>query len=132
MRLSNVSAMLLAGLLFFAIGCTKSDVTAGKGGTAILAVHPEYGGSHGGLINCTVFIKYNTTQAPADNIYDDSLQCTSVDSMVTGSFYDLQNGNYYLYARCYDTSFNAVVKGGTSFNISKQGITTDCNIPVMQ
>jgi len=115
-----ILCLLCVGLLC----CRKKPDVGGKGGYAILDVQPQHHGVAKNIVNCTLYIKYNTLDAPANGVYDDSTVCTIADSMAKGAFTQLSNGNYYIYGYGYDSSIKQNIKGGTSYTISKQSEQT--------
>ena len=116
-------AILIIALILAAGSCKKAaDTTvadAGKGGSATLTVTPEH---HGEFVDtCTVYIKYNTQDAPANGLYDDSAVCTLVNATPVATFSGLKNGNYYLLAMGYHSLYTPpYVKGGIKYTIAAQ------------
>jgi hypothetical protein len=104
-------------------GCKKPAAPApsgsGKGGSAVLIVSPVH---HGQFVDtCTVYIKYNTLDAPSNGVYDDSLVCTMADTIPVAIFSGLKKGDYYLFARGYHTLYvPPYVRGGLPVTISSQ------------
>ena len=107
--------LLIACSLLPVAGCKKpaeaSTTSGGKGGDRTIKVSPEH---HGIFVDtCTVYIKYNTQDAPLDNVYDDSLVCVMMDTIPVAVFTNLKVGDYYLFARGYHTLYvPPYVKGG--------------------
>jgi len=83
----------------------------GLGGTFTIVVTPEH---HGFFVDtCTIYIKYNTLDAPANGIYDDSMVCLMVDTTPVAVFAGLRAGDYYIYAHGYHALYvPPYVKGG--------------------
>jgi hypothetical protein len=122
--------IVAAGLL---AGCTKDPETSigGKGGNAVIAVYPQHHQTAKDLISMKVYVKYNTLDAPANSIYDDSATCTYNEAKAVCSFTSLKNGNYYFYSTGYDTVYKQPVKGGTPYTVSKQE-AQQLNVPVSE
>ena len=120
---------------FCAFSCGKSDDggSAGKGGSANLTINMTHHGVGRNIYNGTAYIKYNTLDKPADNIYDDSLTTSSTDTIQVATFTGLKNGNYYLYGKGCDTSPSTLqqVIGGIKYTISAQTNQT-YTIPVSE
>ena len=106
-------------------------VTPGKGGSATVNVYLQHHTIAKRLVNCKVYIRYNTLDAPTSGVYDDSMVCINHDSLVSCSFTGLQNGNYYFYGKGYDTSISQAVKGGLPYTISSQTVQ-DFDLPVSE
>ncbi|MCW3123680.1 MAG: hypothetical protein JWQ38_3172 [Flavipsychrobacter sp.] len=112
--------MIFVVVLLVVVGCKKPQQTTsigGKGGTNTIAVTPEH---HGEFVDtCTVYIKYNTLDAPADGIYDDSAACVQVDTIPVATFTGLKQGNYYLFGKGIHATYTPPnVKGGLPCTIS--------------
>jgi hypothetical protein len=131
-RIMNKCVVLLAGLLFLAAGCKGTDpdpiVTpiGGKGGNATLHITPRHHGRQ--IDSCTVYIKYNATDKPSDDHYDDSAQCVQVSGLPVATFSGLKKGNYYLYGYGWDPTLSPPqhVKGGYAYPVtSETDQTTD-------
>jgi len=103
----------------------------GKGGTCVVSVSGEHRGTL--LDTCKVYIKYNTVDAPANGIYDDSAACMLVDTIPTAIFSGLTTGNYYLLAVGYHGGFSPPnVKGGKNCSIFSNGDTLKVIVPTYQ
>lgn len=109
-------------MFMFATSCKHDEnaVIGGKGGNAGVIVYPHHHHVATHLINFTVYVKYNTSDAPANGVYDDSLTCTNHDSLVSATFTGLKNGNYYFFGKGYDTSIAQDVKGGAPYTVAVQ------------
>lgn len=129
----------MRNIFFFAIAafaltsCTKE----GLGGDATLVVKPAHHGLP--IVSTTayqdsVFIKYNTLDAPAN-------PTTEYDLLVVGTVGEdhihvegLKLGDYYVYCTGWDTSINMRVSGGIPVTIKrkerKDEIVTD--VPVVE
>jgi hypothetical protein len=118
---------IACSLLLFASCRTKDKIVPGKGGSAAVTAYPQHHLVAKNIINGKVYIRYNTLDAPADGIYSDSINCVNHDSLLSGTFTGLQNGNYYFYATGYDTSISQKVKGGTPYTITSQAAQ---NLPI--
>ncbi|NCX95123.1 MAG: hypothetical protein EBX41_01705 [Chitinophagia bacterium] len=114
--------------------CRRPDDAqkVGKGGSNTLVVNPMHHQNAKKLINMKVYIKYGSMDAPAGNVYDDSADCINRDSMVFCSFGGLYSGNYYLYARGYDTSILQNVKGGIPCALPDQPNPFSVMVPVSE
>jgi hypothetical protein len=120
----NRYLLLIAGLLIFFSACKGNDPeptpVGGKGGNAILNVTPRH---HGRQIDtCTVYIKYNATDAPSNGVYDDSAACVLVSGIPVATFSGLKKGNYYLYGYGWDPTLTPPqhVKGGFAYPIQEE------------
>ena len=96
----------------------------GKGGHATITVTPQH---HGFFIDtCTIYIKYNAVDVPANGIYDDSARCILSDTIPIATFSGLIIGNYYLFGIGYHATYSPPnVKGGQSCTVSKDNTTTN-------
>lgn len=104
-----------------AVGSCKkpgnTNVTGGgKGGHTTLCVSAEH---HNELVDtCTFYIKYGTTDAPANNVYDDSAICILTGNTPVATFKNLETGIYYLYGQGYHAAYSPpYIKGGESCTI---------------
>ncbi len=122
-RVAIILIVILASCLVTVDSCKKPEKVepsgSGKGGSATIAVTPVHHGEY--VDTCTVYIKYNTSDAPIDGVYDDSVVCALVDTIPVAVFTGLKKGDYYLFAR----GFHAVyvppyVKGGVPCKISTE------------
>lgn len=106
------------------IGCTHEpfEFIGGKTGNAELVIYPQHHGETAGLDSMVVYIKYNTKDAPANSVYDDSTTCTYTNSMPVCRFTGLNNGNYYIYAKGYDYNIVGGVRGGIGYTITSQQV----------
>lgn len=102
--------------------CTHDPgvIIAGKGGSATVVVYPRHHGRTAILDSTKVYVKYNTLDAPANGIYDDSMVCANADTLYYATFTGLKNGNYYFYGTGYDNSISQRVKGGLPYTITQQ------------
>ena len=120
---TNIMKQILILVLALALvqSCrTKERDRGGKGGGATLTIRPQHHGVSKNLINFKVYIKYDASELPSANAFDDSVACTSSDSIVSGSFSSLKNGNYYIYGKGFDTSVLQDVKGGIPYTVNTQ------------
>lgn len=118
LSISCISALAITG-------CSKSSSDhAGKGGSAMLTVQLQHHAIAKNLENGTVYIKYDSKDVPTDGIYDDSAKCSPVDTTQTAIFSNLKNGNYFLYAKGFDTSIYKPVFGGGAYTITQQAAQT--------
>ena len=90
---------------------------AGKGGNATLLITPQHHGKN--IDSCTIYIKYNTLDAPTTP-YDDSAICIMSDGKPVASFTGLKKGDYYLYGEGYDPSILQQVAGGINHTIEEE------------
>lgn len=87
----------IAVIMIIAVSCKKNTPApvGGKGGKTTLLVTPEH---HGAFVDsCTIYIKYATSDAPANGIYDDSARCILSDTTPVATFAGLTTGSYYIY-----------------------------------
>lgn len=124
--------ILLAATLVW-ISCSKppTEDIAGKGGQAALVVYPQHHEVAKDLINIKIYIKYNTQDAPANGVYDDSVGGINQGGKVSGTFAGLTNGKYYVYGYGYDTAVKQFVKGGLPHTITAQ-VAQDFVLPVSE
>jgi hypothetical protein len=123
----------LFALAALSICSCKHDATdvAGKGGNATVVLYPQHHGVAFHLITGKLYVKYNTSNAPSNGIYDDSVACVNHDSLISGAFTGLKNGNYYFYTTAYDTSIAQNVKGAMPYTITQQ-VSQNVNLPVSE
>jgi hypothetical protein len=126
----NILFVLLAVV---SIGCKKGEdgPVGGKGGNATLRITPKH---HGRAIDsCTLYIRYNEVNPPADGRYDDSAKCVPSGGIPVATFTGLKTGNYYLYANGWDPVIVPAnyVKGGLSYTISTE-TTLNLDVPVSE
>jgi hypothetical protein len=118
-------------VVFFMAGCMKAEDVrmaigpSGKGGIAVIKATPL----HGVVLvdSCMIYIKYNTTSQPINNVYDDSARCIPEAGKPVAIFTQLKPGYYYLYGKGWD---GKAVKGGTGWLISDTISTNAITIPV--
>ncbi len=111
------------------LSCQKQE-KAGFGGNTNLVIRCQHHGVT--LDSMTVFIKFNTQEAPLDGIFDVDqkvVKQTLNDSYASIS--GLKKGKYYLYADGYDPSISEEVKGGIPYIIDEEG-TQEIVIPVTE
>lgn len=99
---------LIAALALLA-GCGKDDSAPS---TFELRVTPKH---HGRSIDsCTIYVKYNALQPPANGVYDDSARCVPLNGVPVATFAKLPRGNHYLYGYGWDPALTPpkAVKGG--------------------
>jgi len=117
--------------LFSAARCKKphNSVTGGgKGGNGTIIARAEHYGSL--LDTAVVYIKYNTLDAPANGVYDDSL---IVSTNYQAVFSSLTPGNYYLFTEAIHDPFNpATVEGGKPWTIAGSNDVDTVNIASYQ
>jgi hypothetical protein len=117
------------------VSCDKKDeCQGGSGGNLTLVLFPQH---HGKAIASqanyrdTIYIKYNTLNAPAAG--------TAYDLVVVGEEGEnhvhvpgLKCGNYYAYAVGFDTSISQRVKGAVPIVTSQTSGELDINVPVSE
>ena len=119
--------MAAAGMVMFA-ACRKED-QAGKGGKAVLKITPRHHNKN--IDSCTVYLKYNTQNLPADFRFDDSAKCVPEGDKPVATFSGLKKGDYYIYGKGWDTTIAQEVVGGTPYTI-KEETTQSYNISVTE
>lgn len=124
-----IAAFLIGA--FTTSGCKPShnNVTGGgKGGSATIIARVDHAGS---LIDtAVVFIKYGTTDAPANGVYDDSLK---VGTNYQAVFSNLTTGNYYLLAEGIHNPYNPnTVSGGRGWAINSNTAVDTVNCGTAQ
>ena len=122
---------LLTGSIIIAgyYSCTK----AGLGGEAAIVAFPKHHDLS--IPGCIIYIKYDTEEFPGEDVsvYDDmeaAEEHTGQDPHV--HFENLKKGKYYLYGIGFDSSINAVVKGGIPFPINDKNGEFEVIIPVTE
>lgn len=104
--------------------CKKPDDSisgGGKGGMATILVMPEHHGLY--VDSCTIYIKYATSDAPANGVYDDSAGCVLNDTIPVATFPNLKKGHYYLYGVGYHAGFAPpYVKGGIPYTVADESV----------
>lgn len=131
MKLSafKLSALCIT-LTLSAVACRKDDDNgqptdvAGKGGNATIVATLAHHNISKNITNAMVYIKYNTSDAPGNGVYDDSAVCTYPNSVPTATFTSLKKGSYYLYGRGLDTSIAQTVLGGTKYDVPDTTVQT--------
>jgi len=125
-----INYLIVVILLFSSCGRTDKIIEdkAGKGGNATLLVTPQHHGKN--IDSCTIYIKYNTLDAPT-TAYDDSAICTMSNGKPIASFSGLRKGDYYLYGEGYDPAILQQVAGGINHTI-KEEKTIQIFIPVTE
>lgn len=122
------SVIKIAALFFLFSACKTSDdpqpSIGGKGGNGTIKVTPRHHGSP--IDSCTIYIKYNATDEPANKQYDDSMKCVQVGGLPVAAFTGLKKGNYYLYGYGWDPTLTppSAVKGAFAFNLSSETVQT--------
>jgi len=133
-NITTVVTLLCIVVGLSSVSCKKKAdpvvPTGGLGGTATLLIYPQHHAKAYSINTCKVYIKYNASDAPAT--YDDSAICICADSIVSCTFTNLKNGNYYLYGYGYDTVVHYTVAGGLGVSISTQGATTNVALPITE
>lgn len=137
MKLQNAVMMIsAAALVAGAAACNRSDdsgCVAGTGGDLTLVVFPQHHGkpipNKANYLD-TVFVKFNTQDAPSDGVYDKYFVGEAGEDHIhlTG----LKCGNYYLFGTGYDTTINQRVKGGIPYTTEQSSGEVDLNLPVTE
>ena len=127
----KILALILSAVVLFSACKKKDNIVGGKGGNATVNVYPQHHEVAKNLIGMKVYIKYNSSDAPANGIYDDSVACTNHYSLSSCTCTSLNNGNYYFYAYGYDTSIAQNVHGGSPYTITQQS-SQNFNLPVSE
>lgn len=130
MRTLKLSTFVIV-IILSAFSCQKTDTSAGKGGSANVTLYLKHHGVARNLTNCKVYVKYNTMDAPANGVYDDSATASSADTMQTAVFTGLKNGNYYFYGKGCDTSLFEQVVTGLPVVVASQSNQSDV-LPVSE
>lgn len=133
MKLTSLFLGLTACALTFA-ACNRDDEgTAGKGGSASLRVYPLH---HGISVDSviTVYVKYNTQDKPANNIYDDSVKTVNLGASLPrmALFPGLKKGNYYFFGHGWDPAISQPVEGGMPYTLTTDNKQVDINLPVTE
>lgn len=132
--MKKILALFPVLLLVTVIACRKDDNNpepSGKGGNATLQATPQHHGKN--IDSCTIYIKYNTSDAPADGKYDDSAVCVPLGGKPVATFTQLKKGPYYLFGKGWDPSISQGVVGGTPYTIADTTVTTyTINVPVTE
>lgn len=106
--------LLVAGLFLFLAACKKEEDES----TATLKVTPRH---HGRAIDsCTIYLKYNATDVPANGKYDDSAVCVQVGGIPVATFSGLKKGNYYVFGHGWDAGWTppSPVRGGFAYPLT--------------
>ena len=131
-RITYLVIILIAACI--AGGCNKlaGAANAGLGGTSVLSVIPTNPNT-GYVDSCIVYIKYNATSAPSSNVYDDSAVCVMINNIPTATFSNLNVGNYYLFAKGYQTGLTPpYLSGGQVYTILHPGGSSDIYLATSQ
>jgi len=133
--MKKLFALIPILLLLAVASCRKDDNNpsepSGKGGNATLQATPQHHGKN--IDSCTIYIKYNTSDAPADGKYDDSAVCVPISGKPVATFTQLKKGPYYLFGKGWDPSISQGVIGGTPYTIPDTTVSTyTLNVPVTE
>jgi hypothetical protein len=133
--MKKLLALIPVAALLVIASCRKDDnnpsTPSGKGGNATIQATPQHHGKN--IDSCTVYIKYNTSDAPADGKYDDSAVCLQIGNKPVATFTQLKKGPYYLYGRGWDTSISQTVVGGIPYNVPDTIVNAyPVNVPVTE
>ena len=129
------SLAAVALLSVSSVACKPDDDTtpiAGKGGSTSLRVTPFHHDKAAVIDSCTVYVRYNAQDAPADGVYDDSARVQPGGNGVPAQavFPGLKPGNYYLFGRGWDPVISQTVRGGSPFTIPDNKGSYDVYLPV--
>ena len=117
--------VLCFALTFLTISsCHKEGIGGGATISGIVYHHEKP------IPNCTVYIKFNTTDFPGDNpaYYDSQVTANASGKFI---FPKLYKGEYYLYGVGVDNSIQALVRGGIGIRI-KHNKSYGQDVPVTE
>ena len=124
-----ISVIFILGSVMFA-ACKPEPINitgGGKGGASVIVATAEHANIF--IDTFTVYIKYGTSDAPSNGVYDDSaISIVSTEGNSAAAFDGLTIGNYYLLA--VGIHDNYVARGAKSCTIPKDG-TINLTIPVL-
>ncbi|XZF13260.1 hypothetical protein ACTHGU_15845 [Chitinophagaceae bacterium MMS25-I14] len=125
-------AVLACSLVIYS--CRKGDdgPVGGKGGNSTIRAINRHHANDTSIINGKVLIKYNSSDKPSNDVYDDSVNAVWVNGKATCVFSGLKPGNYYLYGKGLDTNIAQTVVGGTPVTLPYDGIDTTLYVPVTE
>lgn len=127
--MKRIGSLIFVLILLVSVACKKKP-SAGLGGSARLIVNAYHHTQP--IDSCTIYIKFNSSEAPADNQYDLS-QKLSKDS--NGNSYTifegLKAGDYYLFGSGWDPAIAEQVKGGIPYTIETEADLT-ISVPVTE
>jgi hypothetical protein len=85
-----------------------------------LRVTPRHHGRQ--IDSCTIYVKYNALDTPANSRYDDSAKCVLVGGVPVATFSGLRKGNYYLFGLGWDPMLipPQSVRGGYGAGITSE------------
>lgn len=117
--------------IFMITSCQKkNEDIAGKGGGAVLKITPRH--HNRAIDSCTVYLKYNTLDAPAPGTnYDEAVKCVPENGKPVATFSNLKKGKYYIYGYGWDTEIEDTVMGGAPYTISAEQ-TYELNLAVTE
>lgn len=128
---------VIAGLIIAVsvISCErdKNQCIGGSGGNLTIAAFPQHHGksiSNKATYLDTIFVKYNTSDKPANNNYDTYFVGEAGEDHV--HMKGLKCGNYYFFATGFDSTINQRVVGGIPYTTDKTDGEIDLNIPVTE
>lgn len=120
----KTTLFILMCTVFLSINGCKKKPSAGLGGNANLKVSARHHALN--IDSCTVYIKFNSSEAPSDNVYDLNQQITMDTSGNSYTIFNgLKKGDYYIFAQGWDPSISENVKGGIPYTIKDE---TDISI----
>lgn len=109
-------AWALVMLSLGVVACNRNDADP-----IVLKVTPKH---HGVAIDsCTIFIRYNTVNEPADGKYDDSAKCVKENGIPVATFTNLSKGNHYVFGLGWDPNLTPpdTVKGSFAYPLKDDG-----------
>lgn len=123
MKIVSISTIVALFLLAAACKPSKNNSVSGggKGGNVTIRLIPELWGEF--VDTCMVYVKYGSLDAPAGDIYDDSVLCITANDTPSATFTNLKVGLYYFYGKGYHTGAGHPpdVKGSKNCTISADG-----------
>jgi hypothetical protein len=108
--------LIIAALAALIVSCKKEP------DPPVLKVTPRHHGRQ--IDSCTIYIKYNAVDPPANGKYDDSARCVQEGGIPVATFNGLQKGNYYIYGYGWDVQLTPpkAVKGGFAYLLQGDGV----------
>ena len=127
--MKTILSIFVSVVLLCSFSCKKKP-SAGLGGNASLKINAYHHSQP--IDSCTVYIKFNTSEAPDDDVYD-LQQAVTKDSSGNSFtiFSGLKKGDYYIFAKGWDPNIAAAVKGGIPYTI-KEEETLSITVPVTE
>jgi hypothetical protein len=129
--MKNLLIVAIVGISFLSVmGCKKKS-SAGLGGSANIKISAKHHAAN--IDSCTIYIKFNSSEAPANLSEYDLSQQLALDANNNSNtiFTGLKTGDYYIFAYGWDPAISANVKGGIPYTI-KQETDLETIIPVTE